>query len=165
MKTSRFSINGILQARVTWYGLKATIVAVALATTLDATAGDAKHVSGVACFFQDNSGHFSHNRASHFQNTSGTSRVVTCPIVKDIIAGSVSVFLRASNTVDPNTCFVTRRFGGASVDAFSHNTVVAKPFFTHEIGWNPIPGPVGTFAVQCLVPSLSRILFVQHTEE
>lgn len=158
MKTSRFSING--------YGLKAAIVALALATTLDATAGDAKHVSGVACFFQDNSGHFSHNRASHFQNTSGTSRVVTCPIVTDIIGGSVSVFLRAMTQVNPNTCFVTRRFGGAFFPSFhAHNTVVVKDNNTHEIGWNPIPGPNATFAVQCLVPSLSRILFVQHTEE
>ena len=154
-RSSRFRILGVV--------LKGSLVVAALATASDAAA-DAKQISAVACAYQlQGSVVLPYSRDSRFQNTSGATQTVICPIVKEVLAGTMRVFVRSSAFPVVN-CRVTRRTG-VSLQFFSPTSTTPFPDGTQDINWeNPIPGSANAFSVQCPVPHLSSIFGVQSAE-
>jgi hypothetical protein len=139
-------------------------------TSSTSMAQDAKLVSGADCSFADGPTFAAHNKFSQFQNSSGATRTVICPIVKDDIAGSVNyvqLLTSSSATFSPNGCIVTRRpANGGGLSSFPHATTQNNLNGTRFVIWSPIQQTNGTaLAVQCTVPTGDTIFSVQHSEE
>jgi hypothetical protein len=99
--------------------LRLTLLAGVVFSAGNATALDAQTHMGAICSFADNP-LVSHNRTNHrFQNTSGSSQWISCPVPRDQISNSIEYLaMEVSGTVS-NVRFEVRAASLGSLTGFN----------------------------------------------
>ena len=107
---------GLGLSRKTAYFLLAAAIGIVMFSSGEAAAGDAKRVPGSICRFENQSVHrASAAKGGGFQNTSGASQTVICPITKDDLSAAMSVYVRVDDTLGETSCQVVWFVGDSFV--------------------------------------------------
>lgn len=161
--SSRFGLS----APRTCFLLAAAIGLVMLASG-DAAAGDAKRVPGTICHFANQSVHrASAVKGGGFQNTSGSTQVVICPITKDELGTDIDVFVRVDDTLGNTGCKVSWFDGALTVDEVNPSSVFDFLGVTKDLEFEGVVDASQasyTFAVQCTLPNNSTVYALQWSE-
>ena len=159
---------GLGLSRKTAYFLLAAAIGIVMFSSGEAAAGDAKRVPGSICRFENQSVHrASAAKGGGFQNTSGASQTVICPITKDDLSAAMSVYVRVDDTLGETSCqvvwFVGDSFVAQALRSDVQDFVGATKDLEFESGIN-VSSDAFTYAVRCTLPNMSSVYALQWSE-
>ena len=162
----------MIARRIAFGRLAATALTASFTLLISASssATDEKRYAGSFCMFSsitDSSGNALNatTNPSKFQNKSGSTQTVTCPVLSDIVSGDLEyAHIYASSWIDESTCRLYERRASGSYGTWVSDDVVANPGTGYNYtrwfvggGWGN-GNPESSFSIACSIPNNALVL-------
>ncbi len=146
------------------YFLLAAAIGLVMLASGDAAA-DAKRVPGSVCRFVNQSAQSSSAVFGGFQNKSGITQTVICPIARDFLHEDIRVYVRVDDNPLNTACNVVR-FSGKATPVIFNPTGTEDFGDTIDVQFEGVMDgqPPYTFAVLCSLPTDRTIYAIQSAE-